>query len=168
YYISPTQLDVQVPSGVSGTVPVTVTYNGATTASFNATVAPNAPALFAYPSGSNTFAAATHASGQTIGDPAVTPGSSKAAAGETIVLYVNGVASSPSGVLINAPISYSAPVTVSVGTATGTVVYAALTLAGVYQLNVVLPSGLAAGTYPIGIQTAGQTSQTGVLLPVGP
>jgi uncharacterized protein (TIGR03437 family) len=168
YYISPTQIDVQAPSGISGTSPVTVTYNGATTTSFTATVAQNAPSLFTYDSGPNVYPAATHVNGQIIGDPAVTPGTSKASAGETIVLYVNGIAPSPSGVIVGSPISYSGAVTVNVGSAAGTVTFAGLVAAGEYQVNVTLPAGLAAGNYALTLAAQGQSSQAGVTLPIGP
>jgi len=167
YYISPVQINVQAPSGISGTVPVTVTNNGVTTASFNATVSQNAPSLFVYPSGSNTFPAAIHVNGTLIGDGTVA-GSTKVSSGETIVLYVNGIAPSPSGVIIGSAISYSGGVTVNVGSGTGTVSFVGLVAAGEYQINVTLPTGLAPGNYPITVQTAGQSSQTGVVIPVGP
>jgi uncharacterized protein (TIGR03437 family) len=168
YYVSPTQLDVQAPSGLSGTVPVTVSYNGSTSALFNAVVAQNAPSLFTYPSGPNTVAAAQHLSFQLIGDPAVTAGSAPATAGEQIILYANGIAPSPSGVLIGAPISYSGPLTVNVGPAPASVSFVGLIAAGVYQMNVTVPPGLPPGNYPVTVQTGGQTSPSGVLLPVGP
>jgi uncharacterized protein (TIGR03437 family) len=168
YYISPTQIDVQAPSGISGTVPVTVTNNGTVSSAFNTTVLQNAPALFYYPGGSNTYPAATHLNGSLIGDPAVTAGTTKASAGETIVMYVNGLATSPSGVIISAPISYSGAVTVNVGTAAANVTFAGLVAAGEYQLNVQLPSGLTSGNYPVTVSTQGQTSPTGIILPVGP
>jgi len=60
----------------------------------------NAPSLFYYPAGSNLYPAAVHADGTLIGDPAVASTATKAKAGETIILFVNGAAPSPSGVLI--------------------------------------------------------------------
>jgi uncharacterized protein (TIGR03437 family) len=168
YFISATQIDVQAPSGITGTVPVTVTNNGAVSAAFNTTVVANAPALFYYPGGSNVYPAATHLNGSLIGDPAVTPGTTKAAAGETIVMYVNGLAASPSGVIISSPISYSGTVTVNVGSTAAKVTFAGLVAAGEYQLNVQLPTGLAPGNYPVSVAAQGQTSSTGITLPVGP
>jgi uncharacterized protein (TIGR03437 family) len=166
-YVSPTQLDVQAPSGISGTVPVTVSYSGSASA-FNAVVAQNAPSLFTYPSGSNTFAAAQHLGYQLIGDPAVTPGSAPSNAGEQIILYASGIAPSPSGVLIGAPISYSGGLSVSIGSAPAPVSFVGLVAAGLYQINATVPSGLSPGTYPITVQTGGQSSQPSVMLPVGP
>jgi uncharacterized protein (TIGR03437 family) len=169
FFISPGQIDVQAPSGISGTVPVTVTYNGTASASFNTTVAANAPTFFTYASGSNTFAAAQNfPSYSTVGDPAVTSGTAKATPGQTVILYLNGLASSPSGTLISPPINYSGTVTVALGNTSPTVSFAGLVAAGLYQVNITIPTGLAAGIYPISLTTAGQTTQSGVSLIVGP
>lgn len=169
FFISPGQLDVQVPSGLSGTVPVTVNYNGSVSASFNASVAASAPALFTYPSGSNTLAAAQNfPSYSTVGDPKVTPGTAKATPGQTVILYLNGLASSPSGTLISAPINYSGAVTASVGGVNAPVIFAGLVAAGLYQVNITIPSSLASGTYPVSVSAGGLTTQSGVSLIVGP
>jgi uncharacterized protein (TIGR03437 family) len=168
FFVSSGQIDAQAPSGISGTVPVTVTNNGTVSGSFNATVAANAPTLFTYASGSNTFAAAQNVSFVTIGDPAVTPGTAKALPGQSVILYINGLGSSPSGTLISPAISYSGTVTATIGGQPATVTFAGLVGAGLFQVNATVPSGLTPGTYPVLVSTAGQTSQTGVLLPVGP
>ena len=166
YYISATQIDVQVPTGIAGTVPVTVTNAGVVSTPFNATVVANAPTLFYYPGGSSLYPAAIHLDGTLIGDPAVIGSSKKATAGETIVLFVNGLAASPGGTLITAPIAYSGAVTVTIGTTAVTPSFVGLVAAGEYQINVVVPSGLASGNYPITVSTAGQTSPSNIILPV--
>ncbi len=166
YYVSPTQIDVQVPAGISGNVPVTVTNSGAVSAAFSSTVAANAPSLFYYPGGSNLYPAAIHLDGTLIGDPAVVGSAKKVAAGETIVLFVNGLAASPAGTIISAPIAYSNAVTVTIGTTAVTPSFAGLVAAGEYQLNVVVPAGLASGNYPITVTTQGQTSPANIILPV--
>jgi uncharacterized protein (TIGR03437 family) len=166
YFISPTQIDVQAPMGITGTVPVTVTNNGSVSGSFNVTIVQNAPSLFNYPGGSNLYPAAVHANGSLIGDPAVTGTSSKAAAGETILLFVNGLAPSPSGVFINAPIPFSGTVTVTIGPATATPSFAGLVAAGEYQVNVAVPATLTTGNYPITITVGGQVSPSNIILPV--
>jgi uncharacterized protein (TIGR03437 family) len=169
FYISPTQIDVQAPSGISGTVPVTVSYGGSTSAGFTTTVSQSAPTFFTYPSGSNTFAAAQNfPSYSTVGDPAVTPGTAKATAGQTVILYLNGLAASPSGTLISPAINYSGSVSVTLGSTSPQVTYSGLVAAGLYQVNITIPIGLAAGTYPISLSSGGQTTQSGVSLIVGP
>ena len=61
-------------------------------------------------------------------------------------------------------------VTATIGGVTAPVLFAGLTptFAGLYQVNIVVPSGLASGVYPIVLTAAGQTSQSGVSLIVGP
>ncbi len=103
-----------------------------------------------------------------MGDPAIEPGSVKASAGETIIFFVNGLASSTAGSIIGAAQTYTSPVTVTVGSASTTASFAGLVAAGEYQLNVTIPTGLAPGSYPISVTTQGQTSPTGVTLVVGP
>ncbi len=172
YYVSPGQIDAQVPNGISGTVPVVVTNQGAVSAAFSANVVANAPSLYVYPANGKLYPAATHVDGSLIGDPAVIGNAgTKAKAGETIVLYVNGLASSPSGV-ITGGIAYSGDVSVTFQSASGARVsvnasYAGLSFAGGFQANVVLPA-LPAGDYLVSLTTQGVTSPGSVTLPVGP
>jgi uncharacterized protein (TIGR03437 family) len=166
YYVSPTQIDVQVPDGISGSVPAIVTLNRTQSASFMTTVLPSAPSLYVYQGGSVLYAAATHADGSLIGDPAVTAGATKAGPGETIVLYVNGLDTSPSGTIISTPVPYGNPVTVTVKSMNAPVTFAGLVAAGEFQVNVVVPIGLAAGNYPITVGVGSQVSPANVMLPV--
>ena len=166
FYVSPTQLNVQVPDGVSGSVPVTVTFDGIVSAAFTATIGQNAPSFFVYQNGNTLYPAATHADNTLIGDPAVQPGSTKAKAGEEIVFYINGLAPSPAGVLISSATQYTDPVTVNVGTESASVVWAGLVSAGLFQANVVVPSDLAAGNYPITLSAGGKVSPGTVVLTV--
>jgi uncharacterized protein (TIGR03437 family) len=112
------------------------------------------------------YPAATHADNTLIGDPAFEAGSTKASPGEEIVLYVNGLAASPGGTLIPAPVQYTHPVTVTIGTENAPVVYAGLVAAGQFQVNVTVPADLAAGSYPIAVAAGGVTSPGKVILPV--
>ncbi len=166
YYVSPTQLDVQVPTGISGTVPVVVSVAGTTSSTFNATVVAQSPSLFVYSASGALYAAATHLNGTLIGDPAAEQGATKAAPGETIVLYVNGLTSSPSGAIISTPVLYGGNVTVTVGAETAIPSFAGLVSAGEFQLNVQLPSDLAAGNYLINVTAAAVVSPGGVVLSV--
>jgi uncharacterized protein (TIGR03437 family) len=173
YYVSPKQIDAQVPSGVSGTAQVTVSNNGSVSGSFSTTIVANSPTLYVYPAGSKLYAAATHADGKLIGDPvAVGNAGTKALPNENIVLYVNGLASSPAGVLTGG-IAYTNPVTVSFTPAGGTATmftadYAGVSFAGGFQVNLKIPSGLKAGDYDVIVTTQGVSSPKGVTLTVGP
>jgi uncharacterized protein (TIGR03437 family) len=149
YFVSPGQLDVQVPDGLSGTVPVFVTVNGTQSVVYTATVVPSAPSLFVYANGPTVYAAATHVDGSLIGDPLVTPNSSPASPGETIVLYVNGLQASPSGTIISSPVPDNSPVTVTIGGVSASVTFQGLVSTGLFQINTVVPTGLGSGSYSI-------------------
>jgi uncharacterized protein (TIGR03437 family) len=149
YFVSPNQLDVQVPAGLSGLVPVAVTVNGTESVSYTATVVPVAPSLFVYANGPTLYAAATHADGSLIGDPLVTPNSSPASSGETVVLYVNGLETSPSGTIISTPVPDNNPVTVTIGGVNASVAFQGLVGAGLFQINTVVPAALESRNYSI-------------------
>lgn len=160
YVATSGQLNVQAPSNLSGNVSVVVTNNGSPSAPFIAKAVPIAPSLFYYPSGGKIYPAAVHINGTLVGD------SAPAKPGETILFFANGLDSSTGGVLLAAPVTYTNPVTMTIGGMTSTASYAGLVGPGEYQLNVAIPSGLANGTYPITITNQGQTSPSGMVIPV--
>jgi uncharacterized protein (TIGR03437 family) len=167
YFVSPGQIDLQVPSNISGIVSVVVTSNNAVSAAFNATVAANAPSLFFYPVGGTFYPAAVLPDSTLVGDPAVAGvRCAKVRPGDTVLFFVNGISSSPSGKTISAPIPYAGVVKVAIGTVTTVPAYTGLVAAGQYQMNVVIPAGLAPGDYPIVVTVAGQSSPANVMLPV--
>jgi uncharacterized protein (TIGR03437 family) len=149
YYVSPGQLNVQVPGGLSGAVPVTVSVGGNSSPMFTATVVDAAPSLFTYDIGSTVYAAAQHAGGSLIGDPSAVAGVTAATPGETIVFYANGIQASPGGVVILSPIPDQTPVSVTVGGMDAPVKYQSLIEAGVFQINASLPLGLSVGQYDV-------------------
>jgi uncharacterized protein (TIGR03437 family) len=101
-----------------------------------------------------------------VGDPAVSGGAvRKAASGDRIQLYATGLAASPAGVIVTSVAGLSG-VTATVGSASATVEFAGLVAVGEYQINIVMPN-LPDGEYPVVIQYAGQSSQAGVIVPVG-
>jgi uncharacterized protein (TIGR03437 family) len=173
FYISPTQLDVQVPAGLSGPVNVSVTYNNSASAAFGTTAVANAPSIYYYPAGTKVYAVVQHfdqyGNVSLAGDPAVIGiAYTKAHPGETIVIYVNGLATSPAGTILGA-IAYSSPVTVSFNSTTVTADYAGVAFAGGFQVNVKVPASLAPGDYNLSVSTQGQSSPvTGIILTVGP
>jgi uncharacterized protein (TIGR03437 family) len=166
YYVSPAQIDVQVPSGLSGSVPVVVSFRGASTAPFSVNVGTHAPSLFVYAAGPNMYPAATHADGSVIGDPAILAGARKAKPGESITLYVNGLAPSPGGTLIGAPVPYTDPVAVTLGGKNGSVSFAGLVAPGLFQVNVQVPPDMTTGDYPVTVAAGGQVSPGRVILPI--
>ena len=147
-------------------MPVIVTNPQAISGAFKVNVVQHAPSVYYYLAASNLYPAATHADGTLIGDPAVTTNATKVKPGETIQLFVNGIAPSPSGVVISTAIPYSGSVTVMIGPATVTPMFTGLVEAGVYQINVTVPATLTAGDYPLAVTVEGQVSPPGIILPV--
>jgi uncharacterized protein (TIGR03437 family) len=173
YYVSPTQISVQVPEGISGTVPVRVFNNGAASAPANASIVASAPSLFYYVAGGKIYAVATHTDYTLVGDPAVVGGgATKARPGEILTFYVNGLAASPAG-RITGPIPYTNPVSVTFTPVSGppstvTAAYAGLAFAGGFQVNASVPPNLPPGDYKVEVTTQNRTSPAGPIIPVGP
>jgi uncharacterized protein (TIGR03437 family) len=166
YYISPTQINVQAPANISGNVSVQVTHAGVASNTATATAVSNAPALFAYSAGGKTYPAAVYLNSQIVGDPAVAGTAvAKAHTGDRILLYGTGIGPSPAGVIVQSPIVSTNPVTVTVGGTDATVEFAGLVASGEFQINIVMPN-LAPGEYPVIVKVAGQSSQSGVIIPV--
>jgi uncharacterized protein (TIGR03437 family) len=165
YYISPTQVNVQAPASLSGTVSVQVINNGVPSNTLSVAAATSAPGLFYYTLGGENFPSALYNGTYTIvGDPALYAQAAKAKAGDIIQLYATGLGPSTSGSLVNSPVVFSSPVTVTIGTTNVTASYAGLVGVGLFQVNFIVPS-IADGNYPLTIQTNGKTSQSGIILP---
>jgi len=144
-YVSPRQINIQVPEGVSaGAVLVQVTNHGVNSSPVLAEVRPSAPAMFTFGPG---LISAAHLNGSIVGDPSAVPGTVPARAGETIVIYGNAFADSPAGVMIPSPQATERPV-ITFGNQTAEVSYAGLIAPGLYQVNLVVPS-LAPGAYAL-------------------
>jgi minor extracellular serine protease Vpr len=164
-YVSPGQLVLQAPWELQGQTSVEIkvtidfTYGNVVTAP----VASYAPAIFEYGGG----AAATDIAGHVIGagNPAVS--------GQTISLYTNGL-----GPVDNQPASgdpapfmplarTTTPPTVSIGGQPAEVQFSGLTpgFPALYQLNVIVPAGIAPGNQPVQVTIGNQTSKP-VALPI--
>jgi uncharacterized protein (TIGR03437 family) len=162
YYISPTQINFQVPTGVTGTAAVQVIVNGTASNTITAAAASSAPGLFPNTVNGVNYPSAVYAlSGGYVG-PANTPGYRNAAAGNQIELYATGLVAAPGGAIPAAqPIS---GVTVTIGSVTVPADYAGQTpYAGEFQINFTVPSQFAtlpAGNYPISITLNGVSSPT--------
>ena len=89
YYISPTQIDVLTPPDLgTGTMQVVVQNGSMTCVPFAAQAQALSPSFFVINGG--PYIVATHADYTVVGPPAIIPGTTPAAPGETIVLYANG------------------------------------------------------------------------------
>jgi uncharacterized protein (TIGR03437 family) len=160
YYVSPTQIDFQVPSGVTGTASIEVFNNNVGS---NVTTAPagaSAPGIWPIPVNGTNYAAAAFTDGKYTGDPALWSGFQKAKPGDVLELFGTGLAPSPSGVEINAfqPLS---GVTVTLGTVTIAADGAGLVAPGEFQVNFTVPlqfAGMPEGNYPVTVTVNGVSS----------
>ncbi len=124
-YISPTQLNVLVPSPMAtGSVPVTVTTALGASAPATTAVQPVAP----------TWLAAVHANGASVSP------SEPAAPGEQIVLYGSG---------------FAAPVTANIDEFPVAIQFAGLTGPGLFQINVAIPTNITSGIWDLTVSAAG-------------
>ncbi len=170
---SPGQLNVVLPTDeLAGSVEVKVT-NAQGSAAANAVLEPYAPAFF--PSSlARVYAAATHADNTAITKANQAPGvaSRPAQPGEEIMLWGTGFGPTaeqvPSGqVLTKAyPLLDPSALRVRIGGRDARVTFAGVTLAGVYQINVVVPADLADGDHPLEAEIGARRTQANVFLAV--
>jgi uncharacterized protein (TIGR03437 family) len=171
YYISPTQVDVQVPSGVTtGSQPVIVTAGGVASSPYNVTVNAAEPGLLAPPSfnvGGNQQVEALFPDGKTyVLPPGAIAGlpSRRAQPGDTILLYGVGFGpvtpDSPAGQTVQQVNSLSLPFQLKFGQTAATVTYAGLApgAVGLYQFNVTVPSVVSSDAVPVTFTLGGVAS----------
>ena len=160
YYVSPGQINFQVPWGTAtGTAAVQVGVNGGSSNTLNVPVVSAGPGLFF--SGS---AAIVQNQDYSLNGP-----SNAAAGGSYIFAYLtgSGPVSPPVADGTVAPESPLATATATasakIGTANAQVAFTGLTpgFIGLVQMNIVVPSGLAPGDYPLTVTIDGQTSNSG-------
>jgi uncharacterized protein (TIGR03437 family) len=167
-FVSGGQINAQVPWSMSpGTANVVVNRGGVASDPMAVEVSQFAPAIFGLNLGT-LQAIATNADGSLTAPAGSIPGitSHPAAAGDTITLFATGL-----GPVSPAPVdggnsadatrqTTTAPV-VLIGSAPGSVSFSGLSpqFVGVYQLNVVVPGGVAAASaVPVQVQMGGVTS----------
>ncbi len=161
-YISPTQINVLLPADLQpGPVKIQTFNNGLSSQTASVTLQAAGPAFFVLTGGKYV---ATHADGTLVAPVGLTAGvtSSPAMAGETIVIYANGFGATtqpiPNGSIITTPLTLATTPLFTIGGASAMVKFAGLTEAGVYQLNVVVPTGLPSGDNAIVAQIPGGPS----------
>jgi len=141
---------------------VTVSVNGGASNSVSVPVGAAAPGLFYLPGG----AAIVQNSDYSLNDP-----SNPAARGSTIIAYLTGSGPvSPAqsdgvpasaATLVNMTSTYSA----KVGSATAQVTFAGMapTFIGLVQMNIVVPSTLTPGVYPLSITVGSETANSATI-----
>ncbi|HEV2445272.1 MAG TPA: IPT/TIG domain-containing protein, partial [Candidatus Sulfopaludibacter sp.] len=142
YYISPTQIDFQVPAGIAGNASVQVIDNGATSNTLTAAAAASSPGLFANTVNGVNYPAAVFPDGHYVGNPAVSSAYRNAVPGDVVELYATGLTTAPGGVVPTA--GSISGVTVTLGGVTVPASYAGQTpYAGEFQINFTVPQQFA-------------------------
>ena len=170
-FASPGQIDLQVPNvSGSGAVPVVVTTaNGSATA--NATLASFSPSFFLLDSKhvagiilrANGAYDIIGPTGSSLGYPTVA-----AKAGDSIALFGTGFG--PTNPAVTPGVAYSgaaattSSVTIRINNTSVTPAFAGLSAAGLYQINLTVPSGLGTGDVSLQAMVGGTQTPAGVLI----
>jgi uncharacterized protein (TIGR03437 family) len=164
YYISPLQINFQVPAGITGTASVQVIVNGVTSNTVTGAAATSSPGIFAYALGGPNYASAVfYSDGKIVGDPSYSPAFRNAVPGDVVELYTTGLVPSPAGTLIS-PTLVSG-VTVTIGTVTVPASACVLVAVGEFQINFTVPQDFASlppGPYPVSISVNGVSSPANI------
>ncbi len=162
-YVNSNQVNFQVPASTStGSGAVVLTVNGVVSNTVNVKVTSAAPGIFSYGGGKAVVQNQDH-SLNTSGNPAKV--------GSTITAYLTGSgAVSPSvadgaAAPSNPPAKVTADYSATIGSTTAQVSFAGLTpgFVGLLQMNIVVPSGLSQGNYPLAVTIGGQTSNSATI-----
>lgn len=161
-YESSGQINFQIPWETKpGTATIAVSTNGYASSQVNVTVEAAAPGLFFQGS---------HAVVQN-SDFSLNSSSNPAKVGGTIMAYLTGA-----GAVSNQPkdgaaagssplSSVTSPVSATIGGKAADVSFAGLTpdFVGLWQVNIVVPTGLSKGSYPLTVTVNGQTSNSAIV-----
>ena len=162
-FVTPTQVNFQVPWETAlGPATVTVTVNGGASNVATVNVLGAAPGLFSSSSGQAIVQNSDYSLNQP-GNPAKV--------GSTIIAYLSGSgtvspavadgAAAPTNTLVYLNSGSSA----TIGSATAQVAFAGLApgFVGLVQVNIVVPSGLTTGTYPLTVTIGSETSNSATI-----
>jgi uncharacterized protein (TIGR03437 family) len=163
FFVSPGQINFQVPweTAVGTAATVTVSVAGAVSNAVTVPVVSAGPGLFV----SGTSAIVQNAADYTLNGP-----SHPAAPGSYITAYLTGsgpvspAATDGVAAPLNSLVYATAPVSATIGTTpVSTVQFAGLApgWVGLVQVNLLVPAGLAGGTYPLVVTIDGQASNAG-------
>jgi len=159
-FVSPNQINFQVPWGTPvGTAQVTVSVNGGSSNAVSVPVVSAGPGLFV-----SGGAAIVQNEDHSLNSP-----SNPAAAGSIITAYLTGSGPVSAAQVDGVPVPIGSLVQLTssssakIGSADATVQFAGLTPGsiGLAQMNIVVPPGLAPGTYPLVVTINGEASNSG-------
>jgi uncharacterized protein (TIGR03437 family) len=163
-YITPTQINVQVPDDAArGPVPVVVTSGGVASAPVVVNMAAFAPSFFTF---DGKYIAATHADNTPISQ------TSPAKPGEVIVLYGTGFGPTspptPAGIIVSTanPLASPSALSIAFNDTPAEVAFAGVTGAGLYQFNLAVPATLANGDALVIATINSVQTQSGAFIPV--
>jgi len=174
YYISPTQLNVQVPTDDAvGPVEVKVTTPQGRSNAVAAQMQSFAPGFFLFDPQGRKFLAAVHADGTFLGPENLFQGATTrpATPGETILLFGTGFGPTdpvvPAGQVVAQAAPLANPMTIRFGNVQANVTFAGLAsgAAGLYQFNVVVPD-LPDGDIPVVAEVGGVRTQDGAFITI--
>lgn len=168
YYVSATQISAIVPWETTASIAqIQVVNNGVPSNIVTEYVNAATPGVFTVPAGGIGYAAAQHA------DFSLVTTSKPAQPGETIAIYTTGlgdvvpvIADGAAGVLSNT----GNTIAVDIGGIAAPITYSGLApgLAGLYQVNIQIPSGLTAGDNYLNIGNKnGSSYSVEALIPIG-
>lgn len=159
YYVDPSQVNFQVPAGVTGAAAVEVTVNKSASNKVTAQSAASSPGIFPVTVNGVNYAGGVFPDGKYIGDPTVNSAFRNAVPGDKVQLFATGLTTSPAGVLVGQ--TGLSGVTVTIGSVTFPADFAALVAVGEFQINFTVPQQFAnmpAKNYPITITVNGVSS----------
>jgi len=175
-FVSNTQINFLVPADiVPGPVKIVTTNNGLSGAAVSTTALLTAPAFFeigANATNGHLYVAAEHADYSLIGPAGLISGTTTtpAAPGETIAIYATGFGATtpaiPNGQIVPTPLPLPVWPTVLIDAVEAQVTFAGLVGPGLYQINVVVPAGLASGDHLITALLADAETQLNAFLTV--
>lgn len=165
YYVSPTQINVLTPLDTTiGTVQIVVN-NGTSSASYNANLRTVTPAFLRF---DTSHVTGTHADYSLLGPPSLGSAFTPAKPGETILTYGVGFGLPAAAVTGSSPPQSGSLPTLpecQISGANAAVAFAGLNgFAGLYQLNIVIPSSAADGDNSLSCTYAGQSTAAGTQL----
>ena len=172
-YTSANQVAVMVPYDVAGkvSVDIQVDYNGDASTAVTVPVSVSAPGIYTA-GGTGAGAAAAFNFDAVTGNYTLNTEATAAPKGGVIVFYATGEGGTGTdGMLVTSPsLTPNPSVSVTVGTATATVLYSGGVVGlvnGLMQINAQLPNEMTAGkALPLTLTINGQQSQTGVTVSV--
>ncbi|HEX5228647.1 MAG TPA: IPT/TIG domain-containing protein [Bryobacteraceae bacterium] len=179
-YVSPGQVNVQVPGGVpTGSQPLVLTTEAGSSDPLNVTIVAEKPGLLAasaFKVGGTQYVEALFPDGKTF---ALAPGaisgilSRLPKPGDTLTLYGIGFGQVnegiPPGQIAQGQTELAAPFTISIGGSSATITYAGLApgFVGLYQFDVVVPSIGATNSAPVTFSLGGQEGAQTLAMPIG-